>query len=76
MKSRRRPWTTAGDRSLRGHWPASRLVSHPAAAHTLKGVSDATPGSRLAPPYGLALRGRRLTGPNTGPEPARNYTAG
>jgi hypothetical protein len=53
MKSRRHPWTTAGDRSLTGHRSASRSVSHPAAAHTLNGVSDATPGSHLATPYGL-----------------------
>jgi SpoIIAA-like len=34
--------------------------------------------ARQPPRYALRapLRGRRLTGPNTGPEPARNYTAG
>jgi hypothetical protein len=42
MKSRRHPWTTAGDGSLRRHGLASRLVSHPAAAHTLEGAPDAT----------------------------------
>ena len=42
MKSRRHPWTAAEDRSLRRHGLASRLVSHPAAAHTLEGASDAT----------------------------------
>ena len=63
MKSRRHPWATAGDRSLRGHRSASRLVSHPAAAHTLQGVSDATPGSHVTTPCGLRSAAAGLPSP-------------
>jgi hypothetical protein len=59
MKSRRHPWTTAGDRSLRGHRLASRSVSHPAAAHTLEGASDATARQPLSYARRAPLRGRR-----------------
>jgi hypothetical protein len=52
MKSRRHPWTAAGDRSPRGHVMASQFTSHPAAGHTLTGVSDTT--APIA--FSLALR--------------------
>jgi hypothetical protein len=76
MKSRRHPWTTAGDRSLRGHRSASRLVSHPAAAHTLQGVSDAAPGSHVASPYGLRSAAAGSPNLNQARRAVSNYTAG
>ena len=53
MKSRRHPWTAAGDKSPQGHGLASQITSHPAAGHTLNGASDAT--TRWSPPLALGL---------------------
>jgi hypothetical protein len=44
---------------------ASLLASHPAAAHTLRGVSDATRRPPALRPHGLRFAGRRLTGLKT-----------
>ncbi len=61
---------------MRGHRSASRLVSHPAAAHTLEGVSDVAPGSHVATPYGLRSAAAGLPGPNRTGHAISNYTAG
>ena len=44
---------------------AGLLASHPAAAHTLGGVSDATRRPPALRPHGLRFAGRRLTGLKT-----------
>ncbi len=55
---------------------ASLLASHPAVAHTLGGVSDATRRPPALRPHGLRFAGRRLTGlkVTTAPAVGRSYT--
>ena len=65
MKSRRHPWTAAGDRSPAGHVMASQITSHPIAGHTLTRASDTTARRPLRYALRAPLRGHRLANPQT-----------